>query len=859
MIVVRIDVRLDCDPGSSPTGNLQADLSDARLVATKGEKLPRPQAISVGKQTIPFKQIGDILFPGINLQKEVSVDGGTTWFDADTEADAPAAAPGVAAQFRFTIQNTGTSVLSDVTLTDTVFGDLDAQGDCVFPRDIAAGASYSCTITEPLALLSSHTNTATATGSYGGTEVSDEDPAWVVRSTRDLTVTKTVVNPDGYSPLPTFTVDVLCKDGDTVVKNVSNLVITTSTPGVVEDVPTGAECTVVEDSLTDPTGWTWADPTYSPADGKRTVTEGGPNTVGVTNSISRNTRDLTVTKTVVNPDGYSPLPTFTVDVLCKDGDTVVKNVSNLVITTSTPGVVEDVPTGAECTVVEDSLTDPTGWTWADPTYSPADGKRTVTEGGPNTVEVTNTISPKPGSIEVLKIEEGSDPAVPLAGAVFNLWTAVEGVDGLEPGVVIGTETTDGTGMVSWTDLEWGSYFVQEFTAPTGYGLSDPAIQGPIEINAELDGEPVELTFANPRLPGAIEVLKIEEGSDPAVPLAGAVFNLWTAVEGVDGLEPGVVIGTETTDGTGMVSWTDLEWGSYFVQEFTAPTGYGLSDPAIQGPIEINAELDGEPVELTFANPRLPGSIEVLKIEEGSDPAVPLAGAVFNLWTAVEGVDGLEPGVVIGTETTDGTGMVSWTDLEWGSYFVQEVTAPTGYGLSDPAIQGPIEINAELDGEPVELTFANPRLPGSIEVLKIEKGTDPAVPLAGAVFNLWTAVEGVDGLEPGEVIGTETTDGTGMVSWTDLEWGSYFVQEVTPPTGYALSDPAIQGPIEINAELDGEPVELTFANPRLPGSIEVLKIEKGRPSVPLAGAEFQLWTDGRDGADDWSGVESSTTR
>ena len=113
-------------------------------------------------------------------------------------------------------------------------------------------------------------------------------------------------------------------------------------------------------------------------------------------------------------------------------------------------------------------------------------------------------------------------------------------------------------------------------------------------------------------------------------------------------------------------------------------------------------------------------------------------------------------------------------------------------------------------------------------------------MAGAVFNLWTAVEGEDGLEPGEVIGTETTDGTGMVSWTDLEWGSYFVQEVTPPTGYALSDPAIQGPIEINAELDGEPVELTFANPRLPGSIEVLKIDEGTEAavggggVPVCG-------------------------
>ena len=46
---------------------------------------------------------------------------------------------------------------------------------------------------------------------------------------------------------------------------------------------------------------------------------------------------------------------------------------------------------------------------------------------------------------------------------------------------------------------------------------------------------------------------------------------------------------------------------------------------------------------------------------------------------------------------------------------------------------------------------------------------------------------------------------------------------------------------INAALDGGTVELTFANPRLPGAIEVLKIDEGTEAA-LAGAEFQLWAD-----------------
>lgn len=48
-LVLRIDVILACDPGSSPTGNLYAKLADARVVS------PVQDAISGGAQTVPFK------------------------------------------------------------------------------------------------------------------------------------------------------------------------------------------------------------------------------------------------------------------------------------------------------------------------------------------------------------------------------------------------------------------------------------------------------------------------------------------------------------------------------------------------------------------------------------------------------------------------------------------------------------------------------------------------------------------------------------------------------------------------------------------------------------------------------------
>ena len=77
-VVVRIDVKLFCDPGSNPTGNLAGALADARLTFINGtESVDPPKAISGGEQTIPFKKIGDICVPELFIEKTVTTAGGS--------------------------------------------------------------------------------------------------------------------------------------------------------------------------------------------------------------------------------------------------------------------------------------------------------------------------------------------------------------------------------------------------------------------------------------------------------------------------------------------------------------------------------------------------------------------------------------------------------------------------------------------------------------------------------------------------------------------------------------------------------------------------------------------------------------
>jgi hypothetical protein len=93
------------------------------------------------------------------------------------------AEPGGPVTFSFTINNLSAvdSVTID-TLTDTIHGDLNGQGDCAVPQTIAAGGSYSCSFTADVLGNFGYveTNVVTASGlDDDGAPVSDDDDAVV--------------------------------------------------------------------------------------------------------------------------------------------------------------------------------------------------------------------------------------------------------------------------------------------------------------------------------------------------------------------------------------------------------------------------------------------------------------------------------------------------------------------------------------------------------------------------------------------------------------------------------------------------------------------------------------------------------
>jgi hypothetical protein len=116
-VVVRIDVLLSCDLVSDPTGNLQAALDGVRLTYINGDTaVDPPQAIPSGGQTIPFKVVSQILFPGFNLFKSVSLEPSCP---GEETLSVPV---GTTVYYCFQIYNNGQTSLYNITLNDPLLG-----------------------------------------------------------------------------------------------------------------------------------------------------------------------------------------------------------------------------------------------------------------------------------------------------------------------------------------------------------------------------------------------------------------------------------------------------------------------------------------------------------------------------------------------------------------------------------------------------------------------------------------------------------------------------------------------------------------------------------------------------------------
>jgi hypothetical protein len=156
---------------------IQADLSAGKVenkATVTGSPPVGEDVTDTDTETVEYRRVPDdyvppTFSPSITVKKYVSIEGGS-WLDAET-APGPPAVVGSMVRFRFVVTNNGNVTLSNITLTDNKFSLIGAT----IPASLAPGGSFEHTLTGISALAGQHSNTATATGTYGQQVVSDTD------------------------------------------------------------------------------------------------------------------------------------------------------------------------------------------------------------------------------------------------------------------------------------------------------------------------------------------------------------------------------------------------------------------------------------------------------------------------------------------------------------------------------------------------------------------------------------------------------------------------------------------------------------------------------------------------------------
>lgn len=218
-----------------------------------------------------------------------------------------------------------------------------------------------------------------------------------------------------------------------------------------------------------------------------------------------------------------------------------------------------------------------------------------------------------------------------------------------------------------------------------------------------------------------------------------------------------------------------------------------------------------------------GKIQTIKTD--SETGIRLAGAVLGVYSNSACTN------EITRLTTNSSGTAITGDLIMGTYYVKEITAPTGYVLNNQVY------TASVTTSTYTVTVPNTPAKGKIEITKTNGNPKMGnYSLAGAVFDIYS----------GNIVITSVTTATnGKGTSAAIPLGTYTVKERTAPTGYVLSKETIP----VTLAYAGQTVAIVngtaqIANNPQVGTITVTKADsetgsKAQGDATLNGAKYEI--------------------
>lgn len=425
-----------------------------------------------------------------------------------------------------------------------------------------------------------------------------------------------------------------------------------------------------------------------------------------------------------------------------------------------------------------------------------------------------TPGPQKGKLTILKKSANTDitdnnDCYSLADAVYGVYKS-EADAKSDKSKVTSLKTKD-TGWSNTVELEAGTYYLKEVTAPKGYALSSEIKKVTITAGKETQfGTNNELMDYPQSDPVSVVLGKVDKETNKNKPqgsasLEGAEFTVkyYKGLYDEDPAKSGQTPARSwvlKTDEDGYCRLSDkfkvsgddfyyngnsdptLPVGTLTIQETKAPTGYFINDDVFVQ--KITSSGDAERVE-TYNQPEILEKVIKFNIKKVQvDTTTPVSGAVF-LHTKPDGT----------TEslTTDEKGEITITGLETGIHKIKESKAPDGYQLNTNEVvfeveagTGKIKFTSDSNSLVTQgfedsgdgyATFADMVNPFD---LKITKTNEKGKILKGAEFTLYSDKDCT------KVVDTQVSDENGVLSFKDLKVETtYYFKETKAPKGYRI--------------------------------------------------------------------------
>ena len=392
-----------------------------------------------------------------------------------------------------------------------------------------------------------------------------------------------------------------------------------------------------------------------------------------------------------------------------------------------------------------------------------------------------------GKLEIKKLNTNGDL---IDGAIFH----VTGPNGFNQDVTVTN------GKITIEKLRKGTYTITEKSAPNGYLLNTQAYNVEVQVN-----QTASKAIVNEEPTGTIQVIKKSEQGDLIKDTVFKVIaneDIKNAAKTKTYYTNGQVVANIKTDSNGLAEITNLPLGKYIVEETQATTGYLIDNTKHNVTLSYKGQTEKivlESFEKIDTTPT--GEITVYKTDSYNNR---LKGAEISLYARedIKNVAGTKTwykkGDLVTKAITNDDGMVKFSDLHLGKYYVKETNAPEGYLLNNKEFDAELkykdqttkviylDINNVIDEEPT----------GTISIIKkdSETGSTPQgdAELKGAVYEVFAAEDIYNKARTkkyyskGDLVATRTMNEKGETEdIAELPLGKYIVKEKTASKGYLI--------------------------------------------------------------------------